>query len=108
MSQLQGSCQDREFGILKAKDQQNKDLERKLKSDRREFYKSRSLSSQVAGHPMGPTSASKNCREKHVRKSLGRKHSRTYQVKPKGALEKPWLLAINTVKAFISEETTAL
>lgn len=59
---------------------------------------------------MGPSSASRvgnkmevvqDTREKHVRKSLGRKHPRTYQVKPKGAMEKPWLLAISTVKALM-------
>lgn len=66
---------------------------------------------------MGPPSASRvgskmevvqDTREKHVRKSLGRKHPRTYQVKPKGAMEKPGLLAISTLKAFIGKETLAL
>lgn len=40
------------------------------------------------------TEVVQDTREKQVRKSLGKKRSGTYQVKPKGAMEKPWLLAI--------------
>lgn len=39
--------------------------------------------------------------QRSMRGSLLGGNSRTHQVKPKGAMEKPWLLAISTVKALM-------
>lgn len=58
---------------------------------------------------MGPPSASRVGNKTEVvqdtrgsmRGSLLGGNSRTHQVKPKGAMEKPWLLAISTVKALM-------